>query len=73
MITESNVKLLTIKEAAKAAKLHENTIRNLIARQQLKALRIGRSIRIEEEALLNLLTPDVGGEFGVWKKSAISR
>jgi excisionase family DNA binding protein len=73
MITNSNVKLLTIKEAAKAAKLHENTIRNLISRQQLKALRIGRSIRIEEEALLNLLTPYEGGEFGVWKKSAISR
>lgn len=65
------VKLLTIKEAAQLTRLHPNTIRNLIQRNELKADRIGRSIRINEQQLLGLLTPYEGGEFGVWKKSAI--
>jgi excisionase family DNA binding protein len=65
------VKFLTIKEAAQLTRLHPNTIRNLIQRNELNAERIGRSIRINEQQLLNLLTPYKGGEFGVWKKSAI--
>ena len=65
--------LLTIKGAAQETGLHPNTVRNFIAKEQLKALRIGRSIRIERLELLNLLTPYKGGEFGVWQKSAIGR
>ena len=65
--------LFTIKGAAQETGLHQNTIRNFIARGQLKALRIGRSVRIERQELLNLLTPYEGGEFGVWQKSAIGR
>ncbi len=59
--------LFTIKQAAEIVKLHPNTIRNLITRGDLKAERIGRSIRIRNENLEALLTPFVGGEFGVWK------
>jgi len=71
MENQPSVKLLTIKEAAQLTRLHPNTIRNLIQRNELKADRIGRSIRINEQQLLSLLTPYEGGEFGVWKKSAI--
>ena len=71
MENQPSVKLLTIKEAAQLTRLHPNTVRNLIQRNELKADRIGRSIRINEQQLLNLLTPYQGGEFGVWKKSAI--
>ena len=66
-------KLYTINEAAGIVRQHHNSIRNAIAQGRLEAVRIGRSIRISEQALLNLLTPYEGGEFGVWKKSAISR
>jgi excisionase family DNA binding protein len=71
MEPQPTVKFLTIKEAAQLTRLHPNTIRNLIQRNELNAERIGRSIRINEQQLLNLLTPYKGGEFGVWKKSAI--
>lgn len=71
METQQQVKLLTIKEAAERLRQHPNSIRNAIAQGRLEAVRIGRSIRISEQALLNLLTPYKGGEYGVWKKSAI--
>ena len=67
METNINTDLLTIKEAAEKLKLSKNTIRNLILRGDLKAERIGRSIRIRDENLNALLTPYAGGEFGVWK------
>jgi excisionase family DNA binding protein len=73
MDSQPSVKLLTIKEAALLTKLHPNSIRNAIAQGRLEAFRIGRNIRINEQELLNLLTPYRGGEFGVWNKSAISR
>ena len=67
METNINTDLLTIKEAAEKLKLSKNTIRNLILRGDLKAERIGRSIRIRDENLNALLTPYAGGEMGVWK------
>lgn len=73
MDSQSNVNLLTIKEAAQLTKLHPNSIRNAIVQGRLEAYRIGRNIRINEQELLNLLTPYLGGEFGVWNKSAIGR
>jgi excisionase family DNA binding protein len=63
----TNNDLKTIKQAAEKLQLHPNTIRNLILRGELKAERIGRSIRIRDENLNALLTPFAGGEFGVWK------
>jgi excisionase family DNA binding protein len=66
-MNKSSTDLKTIKQAADKLQLHPNTIRNLITRGDLKAERIGRSIRIRNENLEALLTPFVGGEFGVWK------
>ena len=59
--------LKTIKETAAQLKLHPNTIRNMILRGDLKAERVGRLIRIRQANIDALLTPYVGGEFGVWK------
>ena len=61
--------ILTIKQAAEFLGVHPNTIRNLIARRQLRAERIGaRIVRIRKHDVQSLLTPYVGGEFGVWSK-----
>jgi excisionase family DNA binding protein len=59
--------LKTIKQAAELLQVHQNTIRNMILRGDLKAERIGRLIRIRQANIDALLTPFVGGEFGVWK------
>jgi excisionase family DNA binding protein len=66
-MNESPNQLFTISETAEKLKLSKNTIRNLITRGDLKAERIGRSIRITNENINALLTPYSGGEFGVWK------
>jgi len=66
---QSNKRFLTIREAAELLNVHENTIRNLIVRGDLKAERIGKSIiRIRQVDIDGLLTPYVAGEFGVWAK-----
>jgi excisionase family DNA binding protein len=63
---------ITINQAAELIQVHANTIRNLMAKGELKADRIGaRIIRLKKSEVLALLTPYEGGEFGVWKKSAI--
>lgn len=67
METKINTDLLTITQAAEKLQLSKGTIRNLILQGDLKAERIGRSIRIRDENLNALLTPYTGGEFGVWK------
>jgi excisionase family DNA binding protein len=59
--------LKTIKETAAQLKVHQNTIRNMILRGDLQAERVGRLIRIRQANIDALLTPYVGGEFGVWK------
>lgn len=69
--TISNAPVLySIQEAADITGLHPNTIRNHISSQRLKALRIGKLIRIDSVDLLSLLTPYRGGDQGVWNKSA---
>ena len=67
METKLENPIYTIAQAADKLHLHPNTIRNAIARGDLKADRIGRSIRITSENLEALFTPYAGGEFGVWK------
>ena len=66
-MSETNSEYFTVAKAAEKLQLHPNTIRNLILRGDLKAERIGRSIRIRNENLDALLTPYVGGGQGVWK------
>jgi len=43
--------LLTVKEVAEIFKVHHMTVRRLIEKGELKAARIGRSIRIDETDL----------------------
>ena len=69
MDKQSTKRFLTIREAAELLKVHENTIRNLIVRGDLKAERIGKGIiRIRQAEVDALFTPYVAGEFGVWAK-----
>jgi len=64
----SQNRCITIQRAADLLAVHPNTIRNLIARGELQAERIGaRIVRVQEQDVQALLTPYVGGEFGVWK------
>lgn len=62
--------LYSIQQAAEITGLHPNTIRNHIAGQRLKALRIGKLIRIDSVELLSFLTPYQGGDQGVWRRIA---
>ena len=40
--------MLTVKEVAEILKVHHMTVRRLIEKRELRAARIGRSIRIDE-------------------------
>jgi excisionase family DNA binding protein len=42
------MEFLTIQEAATQLKVHENTVKNFIARGQLVAFKIGRTVRIQQ-------------------------
>lgn len=60
---------LSIRESSERYRLHQNTIRNLIACGKLRAIRLGpRVIRINQADLDALFTPVTGGEYGVWSK-----
>ena len=70
MINPDFQPLITIKEAALTCGVHPNTIRNLILRGDLRAVRIGaRIIRINAIDLDALFTPYQGGEYGPWNLS----
>jgi excisionase family DNA binding protein len=47
----SRPRLHTLQEAAAILKLCTRTVRRMIEREELKALRIGRAIRIKDEDL----------------------
>ena len=69
MDKQLNKRFLTIRESAELLNVHENTIRNQIARGDLKAVRIGKGIiRIRQADLEAQFTPYIAGEFGVWAK-----
>ena len=62
--------LLTIKDAATRCGVHPNTIRNLILRGELSAVRIGaRIVRINATDLDALFTTYQGGEYSTWNRS----
>ena len=48
--------VLTVREAAAILRVGRNQLYQAVARGQLGAVRIGRSIRIPKQALLDLLT-----------------
>ena len=48
--------VLTVREAAAALRVGRNQLYQAVARGELGAIRIGRSIRIPKQALVDLLT-----------------
>jgi excisionase family DNA binding protein len=64
-------KLLSIQESADYFGVHKNTIRNLLTRKELKAVRIGaRIVRISQDDLEALLKTYESGEYGCWKTNS---
>jgi excisionase family DNA binding protein len=62
--------LISIKDAALRCGVHPNTIRNLILRGELNAVRIGaRIVRINAADLTAVTTPYLGGEYGTWNRA----
>jgi excisionase family DNA binding protein len=51
-------RLLTIKDVAELLQMSTRTIHRLVACGDLAVIRIGRSVRVSEEALNTLLTQD---------------
>jgi excisionase family DNA binding protein len=51
MLTDDNNELLTVREVARYCRLHEMTVRRHIKEGRLRAIRIGRSVRIPREEL----------------------
>ena len=51
----SNIVFYTVNEVAKLFRLNHVTIRNLIKRGDLRAVKIGRGIRVPEDALKEYL------------------
>jgi excisionase family DNA binding protein len=49
--------VLTVREAAALLRVGRNQLYQAVARGELSAVRIGRSIRIPKQALLDLLAP----------------
>jgi excisionase family DNA binding protein len=69
-MTNALTSLVTIKDAAQRCGVHPNTIRNLILRGELPAIRIGaRIIRINTADLDAVFTPYQGGEYGTWNRA----
>jgi excisionase family DNA binding protein len=65
--------LLTVKEIARMCRVHELTIRRHIAQGKLKAVRVGKSIRIRQEDVEAYLAedrkPDAGEKDGIITES----
>lgn len=49
-------RLLTLKNVAERLQVSERTVHRLIEAEELAVIRIGRSVRVSEEALKRLLT-----------------
>lgn len=57
---EQRPEVCTVAEAAAIARVSKATIRRLIAAEKLRAARVGRSIRVNRRALVQLLTQGGG-------------
>ena len=49
-------RLMTVKDVAERTQLSERAIHRLISKKHLRVLRIGRALRVTEEAFVALLT-----------------
>ena len=64
-MTENELEdLLTVEEAARLLKVHQNTIRVRIRTGKLRAMKFGRQWRIPRRALLESLEPRSSGDDG---------
>lgn len=69
MSQNNSQELMSIAECARLLNVHPNTIRNLIIRGEIKAVRIGeRVVRIKREDFEQATTPYKGGEYGMWSR-----
>ena len=50
--------MLTVREAAAILRIGRNQLYQAVAHGQLRAIRIGRAIRVPKQALLDLLAAD---------------
>ncbi len=53
----TTMELLTVREAAALLRVSQLTVRRYIAGGQIEAIRVGRGVRIEREALDQFLSP----------------
>jgi len=63
-------KLLTVKEVAERLRLHPMTVRRHIKSGRLKATRIGRAVRVSEDALVGATAPR--GPGSDWKAELLA-
>jgi excisionase family DNA binding protein len=70
-VSRNPVQLLTVQQAAEETACSVSTLRNLIARGELPALRFGpRLIRVRRRDLDAVLKPYQGGQAGSWSHLA---
>lgn len=62
------MKILTIREAAKALKINEHTAYRYAKEGKIPATRVGRSWRVIEEVLEKWLTEKAGKDIGAWHR-----
>jgi excisionase family DNA binding protein len=55
-VSVAELRLLTVGDVAKRLQVSERTVHRLIDAKELAVIRIGRSVRVSEEALQALLT-----------------
>jgi excisionase family DNA binding protein len=56
MVDDEKIKCYTVREVADILKLSARTVYYLIATGQLRAVRVGKHIRVPHDALLELLS-----------------
>ncbi len=71
-IQEDSPRLLTVREVAKILRLSVGSVRSLILKQEIPALRFGKQFRIPKHVIDNLFSPLLGETpeamgFGLWK------
>src|SRR3990167_5611998 len=74
--TEPKEQLLTVQEVADLLRLSTAAVRNLILKEEIPALRVGKQYRIPRYVIDNLMCPLLGKTpeelgFGMWKKHPI--
>ena len=54
-VSSQELQLLTVPDVANMLSVSERTVRNLIARNDLAAIRIGRAVRIEKQSVYHFI------------------